>query len=101
MEGGFDVDDSKKYDIQETYAIVTLPDFTSVPYPNPNLPEKVKEIFHVLADGRVVVCVAGVTGEQVAMSAAAIIKVDSAEKKDQIAAWTPEQVRASAPLPGL
>jgi hypothetical protein len=47
VEGGFDVDDSKKYDIQETYAIVTLPDFTSVPYPNPNLPEKVKEIFHV------------------------------------------------------
>jgi ubiquitin carboxyl-terminal hydrolase 5/13 len=67
IEGGFEIDDSRKYDVHDAYSIVTLPDFTAVPYPNPDLPEKVS------------------------MSAAAIIKADSAEKQDQVEAWTPDQ----------
>jgi len=38
VEGGFD---SKEPEYEETYSIVLLPDFISLPYPSVDLPEKV------------------------------------------------------------
>ncbi|XP_018573287.1 ubiquitin carboxyl-terminal hydrolase 5 [Anoplophora glabripennis] len=43
VEGGFDPDSGKKrFEYEDIYSIVILPDFTSINWPNENLPEIVK-----------------------------------------------------------
>ena len=44
VEGGF-TDQEPEYD--ETFEIVILPEFISLPFPSVDLPEKVKFMFHV------------------------------------------------------
>ncbi|EGD75060.1 ubiquitin carboxyl-terminal hydrolase [Salpingoeca rosetta] len=63
VEGGFDVDDADKYEFHHEYAVVTLPDMKEYPLDSPELPDNVKA------------------------SAAAIVAFDSAQFKDETAAW--------------
>ncbi|KAJ1526653.1 hypothetical protein ONE63_008237 [Megalurothrips usitatus] len=43
VDGGFDPDASrKKYDIKDHQQIVILPDFVTIPWPNEDLPDKIK-----------------------------------------------------------
>lgn len=46
MEGGFD---NQEPEYEETYSIVILPDFVSLPFPSVELPEKVYITFDVKA----------------------------------------------------
>jgi ubiquitin carboxyl-terminal hydrolase 5/13 len=40
VEGGFDPDSAKKKsEYEESYSIVVLPEFVSIPWPDPQLPE--------------------------------------------------------------
>jgi ubiquitin carboxyl-terminal hydrolase 5/13 len=40
VEGGFDPDaGKKKFEYEESYSIVVLPDFVSISWPDPQLPE--------------------------------------------------------------
>lgn len=41
LEGGFDPDNAKNYEISETNSIVLLPDFSSIPWPCESLPQPV------------------------------------------------------------
>ena len=44
VEGGFNPDAPKNYRLETSYAIVILPDFIEIAYPNDCLPEKVKHV---------------------------------------------------------
>jgi ubiquitin carboxyl-terminal hydrolase 5/13 len=40
VEGGFDPDSAKKqFEYEDSYSIVVLPEFVSIPWPDPQLPE--------------------------------------------------------------
>jgi len=64
VSGGFKIDGEVEYDTKYDYAIVTLPSFKSLAFPDANLPMLVSQ------------------------SADAIIKHDSAEKQEEVKAWT-------------
>ena len=38
MEGGFDPEDEKRWDVKDTYEVVSYPSRQANPYPDPNLP---------------------------------------------------------------
>ncbi|KNA19217.1 hypothetical protein SOVF_063870 isoform A [Spinacia oleracea] len=64
VEGGFG---SSEPDYEESYNIVILPDYASLPFPSVDLPEKVR------------------------LAVDAIILAEGAEKKEQVAAWVAEK----------
>ncbi|XP_041479987.1 ubiquitin carboxyl-terminal hydrolase 5-like [Lytechinus variegatus] len=66
MQGGFDVEDENQYEYEEHNSVVILPDFTEIPLPNADLPEKVQ------------------------LSIAGILSATSASKVEQIQAWDGE-----------
>lgn len=69
VDGGFN---SKEQEYETTYNIVILPDFVELPFPNVQLPEKVR----LAVDG--------------------VLAAVGAERKEQVAAWTAEKKRVSA-----
>ncbi|KAH7299449.1 hypothetical protein KP509_24G012200 [Ceratopteris richardii] len=69
VEGGFNTDEQK---YETTYKITILPTFLELPYPNVQLPEKVR----LAVDG--------------------VLAAVGAERKEQVAAWTAEKKRVSA-----
>nr|GMD14863.1 ubiquitin carboxyl-terminal hydrolase 14-like isoform X1 [Ipomoea batatas] len=64
LEGGFD-NNEPEYD--ESYQIVLLPDYLSLPFPSVELPEKIR------------------------LAVDAILLAESAERKEQVAAWTADK----------
>lgn len=49
VDGGFNPDaGAKKYEYTITLAVVVLPDFDVIPYPNDDLPQLVKSMAHFL-----------------------------------------------------
>lgn len=42
LEGGFNVNEGKKYEYEEVLSIILLPDFYEIPLPSPDLPETVQ-----------------------------------------------------------
>ncbi|MCO5567197.1 hypothetical protein L7F22_020885 [Adiantum nelumboides] len=69
IDGGFN---AKEQEYDTSYRIVILPDFLELPYPNVQLPEKVR----LAVDG--------------------VLAAVGAERKEQVAAWTAEKKRVSA-----
>lgn len=69
VDGGFN---SKEQEYETAYTIVILPDFVELPFPNVQLPEKVR----LAVDG--------------------VLAAVGAERKEQVAAWTAEKKRVSA-----
>ena len=47
VEGGFEVDE-KKYEYEENNAVMLLPDWTSFPLPNKDLPPEVGFLQHII-----------------------------------------------------
>eukprot|EP00250_Pteridium_aquilinum_P014295 c21898_g1_i1 orf=273-2696(-) len=68
IEGGFN---AKEQEYETTYNIVVLPDFVELPFPNVQLPEKVR----LAVDG--------------------VLAAVGAERKEQVAAWTAEKKQFS------
>jgi len=66
VDGGFDTD-QKPVEFEESWALVILPDYTSIPLPNDQLPELIQQ------------------------SIAAIIASDSATRTDEVAAWVADK----------
>ncbi|XP_031100792.1 ubiquitin carboxyl-terminal hydrolase 14 isoform X2 [Ipomoea triloba] len=64
LEGGFD-NNEPEYD--ESYQIVLLPDYLTLPFPSVELPEKIR------------------------LAVDAILLAESAERKEQVAAWTADK----------
>ncbi|KAE8747199.1 hypothetical protein FOCC_FOCC006066 [Frankliniella occidentalis] len=53
VDGGFDPDAGrKKFDIKETQEIVILPDFVSIPWPNDDIPDKVKASVNAILEAQ-------------------------------------------------
>ncbi|KAG8231725.1 hypothetical protein J437_LFUL013189 [Ladona fulva] len=51
IEGGFDPDAGKaKYEYDDSYSIVFLPEFNSLPWPNPDIPKPVADIIQMVVD---------------------------------------------------
>ncbi|KAH7679254.1 Ubiquitinyl hydrolase protein [Dioscorea alata] len=69
VEGGFD---GQEPEYEETYNIIILPDYISLPFPSVELPEKVR------------------------FAVDAILLAEGAERKQQLAAWTAEKKKTSA-----
>lgn len=69
VDGGFN---TKEQEYESTYSIVILPDFVELPFPNVELPEKVR----LAVDG--------------------ILAAVGAERKEQVASWTAEKKAISA-----
>lgn len=68
IDGGFD-NNEPEYD--ETHSVVILPEYVSLPFPSVELPEKVR------------------------LAVDAILLAESAERKEQLAAWTAEKKQVS------
>ncbi|XP_020109181.1 ubiquitin carboxyl-terminal hydrolase 14 isoform X2 [Ananas comosus] len=69
VEGGFD---NQEPEYEETYSIVILPDFVSLPFPSVELPEKVR------------------------LAVDAILLAEGAERREQLASWTAGKKKVSA-----
>ncbi|XP_008793636.2 ubiquitin carboxyl-terminal hydrolase 14 isoform X2 [Phoenix dactylifera] len=69
MEGGFD---NQEPEYEETYDIVILPDYVTLPFPSVELPEKVR------------------------LAVDSILIAEGAERKGQLASWTAEKKKVSA-----
>ncbi|XP_020534537.1 ubiquitin carboxyl-terminal hydrolase 14 isoform X2 [Jatropha curcas] len=69
VEGGFD---NNEPEYEEIYSIVILPDYVTFPFPSVDLPEKVR------------------------LAVDAILMAESAERKEQLAAWTADKKQISA-----
>lgn len=69
VDGGFD---NSEIDYEETYSIVILPDYVTLPFPSVELPEKVR------------------------LAVDAILRAEGAERKEQVAAWTADKKQISA-----
>ncbi|KAL9660412.1 hypothetical protein QQ045_025226 [Rhodiola kirilowii] len=68
VDGGFD---NNEAEYEESYNIIILPNFASLPFPSVELPEKVR------------------------LAVDAILMADGAEKKEQLSAWTADTKRVS------
>ncbi|WZY84140.1 hypothetical protein YC2023_030524 [Brassica napus] len=68
VDGGFD---NKEPEYEESYSIVILPDFVSLPFPSVELPEKVR------------------------IAVDTVMSAVGAEKREQVAAWTAEEKKVS------
>ncbi|URE25227.1 ubiquitin carboxyl-terminal hydrolase [Musa troglodytarum] len=69
VDGGFDHEETE---YEETYSIVMLPDYMSLPFPSVELPEKVR------------------------LAVDAILIAEGAERKEQLTSWTAEKKKVSA-----
>ncbi|KAK1261154.1 Ubiquitin carboxyl-terminal hydrolase 14 [Acorus gramineus] len=69
LEGGFD---KQEPEYEETYSIVVLPDYVSLPFPSVELPEKVR------------------------LAVDSILLAEGAERKEQIASWIADKKKVSA-----
>lgn len=69
VDGGFD---NNEVEYEETYSIVILPDYVTLPFPSVELPEKVR------------------------LAVDAILRAEGAERKEQVAAWTADKKQTSA-----
>ncbi|OMP04613.1 hypothetical protein COLO4_09498 [Corchorus olitorius] len=69
VDGGFD---NNEPEYEETYNIVILPNYVALPFPNVELPEKVR------------------------LAVDAILMAEGAERKEQVAAWTADKKLVSA-----
>lgn len=69
VDGGFD---NHEPEYEETYNIVILPDFVSLPFPSVELPEKVR------------------------LAVDTVVRAEGAEKKEQLASWTADKKQVSA-----
>ncbi|KAK2639269.1 hypothetical protein Ddye_027064 [Dipteronia dyeriana] len=69
IEGGFD---NNEIEYEETYSIVILPDYVTLPFPSVELPEKVR------------------------LAVDSILMAEGAERKEQVAAWTADTKQVSA-----
>ncbi|KAI9184975.1 hypothetical protein LWI28_003035 [Acer negundo] len=69
IEGGFD---NSEIEYEETYSIVILPDYITLPFPSVELPEKVR------------------------LAVDSILMAEGAERKEQVAAWTADTKQVSA-----
>ncbi|OMO80445.1 hypothetical protein CCACVL1_12950 [Corchorus capsularis] len=69
VDGGFD---NNEPEYEETYNIVILPNYVALPFPNVELPEKVR------------------------LAVDAILMAEGAERKEQVAAWTADKKLISA-----
>lgn len=67
VEGGFEVDERKNIEIEERFSVVSLPDFVSYPFPDPQLPKQIQDCIN------------------------AIIAADSASKQEQIQQWVEQR----------
>ncbi|RID63120.1 hypothetical protein BRARA_E02146 [Brassica rapa] len=68
VDGGFD---NNETEYEESYSIVILPDFVSLPFPSVELPEKVR------------------------IAVDTVLSAVGAERREQVAAWTAEEKKAS------
>ncbi|KAH0934460.1 hypothetical protein HID58_011577 [Brassica napus] len=68
VDGGFD---NNEPEYEESYSIVILPDFVSLPFPSVELPEKVR------------------------IAVDTVMSAVGAEKREQVAAWTAEEKKVS------
>ncbi|XP_010544252.1 PREDICTED: ubiquitin carboxyl-terminal hydrolase 14 isoform X2 [Tarenaya hassleriana] len=68
VEGGFD---SGEPEYEDSYSIVVLPDFVSLPFPSVELPEKVR------------------------LAVDTVLRSEGAERKEQLAAWTADKKQVS------
>ncbi|KAF3512348.1 hypothetical protein F2Q69_00003920 [Brassica cretica] len=68
VDGGFD---NSEPEYEESYSIVILPDFVSLPFPSVELPEKVR------------------------IAVDTVMSAVGAEKREQVAAWTAEEKKVS------
>lgn len=68
VDGGFD---NSEPEYEESYEIVILPDYSSLPFPSVELPEKVR------------------------LAVDAILMAEGAERKEQVAAWTADKKNIS------
>ncbi|KAF2545919.1 hypothetical protein F2Q70_00022807 [Brassica cretica] len=68
VDGGFD---NNETEYEESYSIVILPDFVSLPFPSVELPEKVR------------------------IAVDTVLSAVGAERREQVAAWTAEAKKAS------
>lgn len=68
VDGGFDNNDPE---YEESYEIVILPDYVSLPFPSVELPEKVR------------------------LAVDAVLMAEGAERKEQVAAWTADKKKIS------
>ncbi|XP_071907472.1 ubiquitin carboxyl-terminal hydrolase 14-like isoform X1 [Coffea arabica] len=68
VDGGFDNNDPE---YEESYEIVILPDYVSLPFPSVELPEKVR------------------------LAVDAVLMAEGAERKEQVAAWTADKKNIS------
>ncbi|XP_062077898.1 ubiquitin carboxyl-terminal hydrolase 14 isoform X2 [Humulus lupulus] len=69
VDGGYD---NNEIEYEETYSIVIIPDYAILPFPSVELPEKVR------------------------LAVDAILLAESAERKEQVAAWTADKKQVSA-----
>ncbi|CAN1239303.1 Ubiquitin carboxyl-terminal hydrolase 14 [Linum grandiflorum] len=69
MEGGFDNNDAE---YEESYSIVVLPGYATLPFPSVELPEK-----------------------QVRLAVDAVLMAEGAERREQLAAWTADKKNIS------
>ncbi|KAF3453580.1 hypothetical protein FNV43_RR04020 [Rhamnella rubrinervis] len=69
IDGGFD---NNEIEYEDTYSIVILPDYVTLPFPSVELPEKVR------------------------LAVDAILRAEGAERKEQVAAWTADKKLISA-----
>ncbi|OVA07971.1 Ubiquitin-associated domain/translation elongation factor EF-Ts [Macleaya cordata] len=69
IDGGFD---NHEPEYEETYNIIILPNFVTLPFPSVELPEKVR------------------------LAVDAILMAEGAERKEQVAAWTADKKQVSA-----
>ncbi|TXG67169.1 hypothetical protein EZV62_008444 [Acer yangbiense] len=69
IEGGFD---NNEIEYEETYSIVILPDYVTLPFPSVELPEKVR------------------------LAVDSILMAEGAERKEQVSAWTADTKQVSA-----
>ncbi|CAL9150454.1 unnamed protein product [Musa hybrid cultivar] len=69
VDGGFDHEETE---YEETYSIVMLPDYMSLPFPSVELPEKVR------------------------LAVDAILIAEGAKRNEQLASWTAEKKKVSA-----
>ena len=99
VEGGFSGGDVKKVEFENHTSIVILPEFQTIPLPNPNLPQKVNMLLLLLLLFCIVCLQTDCYDLQFQDCIAGIMAAHSSLKSEAVAAWDGEQRRVSKYVP--